>query len=139
MMAGGRKQNRHRGLATVEAAIVFPLLLILTLGVIEYGWMFLKAQQITNAARQAARIAIRPDSSNTDVLNQIDTLMTSAEMEGSGYAVTFTPADISALAVGDNLEIQVSVPWANIGLMNIPLLPAPASIQASVSMAKEGP
>ncbi|MHC4387076.1 MAG: TadE family protein [Planctomycetota bacterium] len=138
-MVGGRKQNRYRGLATVEAAIVFPLLLILTLGAIEYGWMFLKAQQITNAARQAARIAIRPDSSNTDVLNQIDTLMTSAEMEGSGYAVTFTPADISTLAVGDHLEIQVSVPWANIGLMNIPLLPAPASIGASVAMAKEGP
>ena len=44
----------------VEAAIVFPILLMLTLGAIEYGWLFLNAQQVTNAARQGARIAILP-------------------------------------------------------------------------------
>ena len=84
-----QKKIRYRGTATIEAAIMLPLLLLLTLGVIEYGWMFLKAQQTTNAARHAARIAIRPDSSNTDVINVIDQIMTSAEMGSSGYSVTY--------------------------------------------------
>ena len=33
-----------------EAALVLPILLLVTFGAIRYGWFFLKAQQITNAA-----------------------------------------------------------------------------------------
>ena len=40
-----------RGATLVEMAVVFPLLLMVTLGAIKYGWLFLKAQQMTNAAR----------------------------------------------------------------------------------------
>ena len=33
------KKSRYHGTAVVEAAIVFPLLVMLTFGVIEYGWI----------------------------------------------------------------------------------------------------
>lgn len=138
-MINKRKNSRCRGIAAVEAAIVFPLLLILTLGVIEYGWMFLKAQQVTNAARHAARIGIRPDSTNESVLEQILVVMTLAELESSGYSVTFVPVDLTSIAVGDPLEVKITVPWANVGIMNTSFLPTPASIGAAVIMAKEGP
>ena len=138
-MIGRRKKVRCRGLAAVEAAIVFPLLILLTLGVIEYGWMFLKAQQITNAARHAARVAVFPDSSNGSVLDEILAVMTLAEMESSGYSVTFTPPDVALIMVGDPLEVKIKVPWANIGMMNIALLPGPANIGAATTMSKEGP
>ena len=134
-----QRKTRYRGIAAVEAAIVFPLMLLLTLGVIEYGWMFLKAQQTTNAARNGARIAIRPGEDNASVTAEIDLLMTSAGMGTSGYSITFVPADITTPVLGETLEVQITVPWANIALMNIPLLPGPANISASVAMAKEGP
>ena len=134
-----QRKTRYRGIAAVEAAIVFPLLLLLTLGVIEYGWMFLKAEQTTNAARNGARIAIRYGSDNASVTAEIDLLMTSAGMGTSGYSITFVPADITTPVLGETLEVQITVPWANIALMNIPLLPGPANISASVAMAKEGP
>ena len=105
---------------------------------IEYGWMFLKAEQITNAARNGARIAIRPGENNTSVAADIDVLMVSAGMGASGYTITFTPSDITSPVLGETLEVQISVPWPNIALMNIPLLPGPANISASVAMAKEG-
>ncbi len=133
------RKTRYRGVAAVEAAIVFPLLLLLTLGAIEYGWMFLKAEQTTNAARNGARIAIRPGEDNTSVAAEIDLLMTSAGMATSGYSITFVPADITTPVLGETLEVQISVPWANIALMNIPLLPGPTNISASVAMTKEGP
>jgi Flp pilus assembly protein TadG len=134
-----KKENKYRGAAAVEAAIVFPLLLLLTLGVIEYGWLFLKVHQITNATRYGARIAIRPGSSTADVINDIDSLMATADLQTSGYSVVFIPADITSVAVGDPVEVKVTVPWANISLMNLSLLPAPANIGSSVTMAKEGP
>ena len=131
------KKSRYHGTAVVEAAIVFPLLIMLTFGVIEYGWMFLKAHQITNAARNGCRFAIRPDADNGKVNALVSDLMTSAGI--TGYQVTFNPGDVSLVDVGDTVNVSVSVPFENIAIMNIPLLPKPASIHASTTMAKEGP
>ena len=135
----GTKTKRYRGTAAIEAAIVFPLLLLITLGVIEYGWMFLKVHQITNAARYGARIAIRPGSTSTDVTSDIDSLMTTADMQSSGYSISFLPTDIGSIPVGESLEVKITVPWANLSLMNLSFLPTPATIGSTVTMAKEGP
>ena len=134
-----RKIIRYRGTSLVEAALVFPLLLILTLGAIEYGWLFLKAQQVTNAARQGARIAIRPDATNAQVLTVINNLMALAGMADTGYQVDFSPEDISAVGAGASVNIEVTVPCENIAIIDVPLLPTPTAIRAVMSMAKEGP
>ena len=63
--------------------------------------------------------------------------MASAEI--TGYQVTLTPGDVSLVNVGETINVNVTVPWANIGIINTSLLPTPANIQASVTMAKEGP
>ena len=143
-MVRTKKQTRYRGLAAVEVALVFPLLLLLTLGGIRYGWLFLKAQQITNAARHGARIAILPGVTvNDDVLPAIQSLMESAGINSGDYSVTISPADFPSAAVGDTVTIQVTVPCANIDIMQVPLFtnlePANWNLGASVTMAKEGP
>ena len=134
-----QKKFRCRGVITVEAAIVFPLIVVITLGAIEYGWLFLKAQQTTNAARQGARVAIRPGATAVDVDDAISTLMTSAGMGTAAYTVTTWPEDISLLGTGDALEVQVTVPCQDIAIVNMSLLPMPVNIGAAVTMAKEGP
>ncbi len=132
-----QKKIRYRGLALIEMALVFPLLVLLTFGVIEYGWLFLKAQEITNAARYGARIAIRPtDTAVGDALAAIDVLMARAGMADTGYGVTISPAVTEA---GEAFEVKVTVPSANIAIMNAPWWPLPENLGASVTMAKEGP
>jgi Flp pilus assembly protein TadG len=134
------KRNRYRGLALIEAALVFPLLLLLTFGVIEYGWMFLKAQEITNAARYGARLAVRPGITSGEVEAAIDVLMARAGMADTGYGVVISPEDFSSLEAGDALNVEVTVPSANIAIMkNAAWWPLPANLGASVTMAKEGP
>jgi len=129
----------NRGAAAVEAAIILPLLLLITFAVIEYGWLFLKSQQITNAARNGARVAIRyvPGEICADTTArakaQIDDLMAKARI--SGYSVNV----ICPPNVGDPLTVTVSVPSANVDIVNYSLLPRPTNIRASVTMAKEGP
>ncbi len=136
-MVRTKKQTRYRGLAVVEVALVLPLLLLLTFGAIKYGWLFLKAQQITNAARLGARLAILPNATTDDVLNAIKSLMESAGMDESGYAVTITPG--IDLELGEVLNVKITVPIANIDIMDMPLFPQGGSLGASVTMAKEGP
>jgi Flp pilus assembly protein TadG len=133
-----KKRIWRKGSATVEAAILFPVLLLLTFGIIEYGWLFLNANLITNTARHGARIAILPNSTNTLVTNSISNLMATANI--TGYQVTISPSDISSMNVGEVVKVEISVPWRKIAIINSPFLPKPTTnLRASVSMAKEGP
>lgn len=130
-----RTNTHYRGISTVEAALVFPVLLMLTLGIIHYGWLFLKAQQITHAARHGARIAILPDANDLDVEAAIDSLMADAGI--SGYETGIT--GISG-GRGAPVTVSLSVDVANVALFNnVPFLPDPNTLSASVTMAKEGP
>jgi uncharacterized membrane protein len=131
----------NRGAAAVEAAIILPLLLLITFAVIEYGWLFLKSQQITNAARHGARIAILNSAAQDYVESEIERLMAKAGMAQSkcGYWVTYPLGDVESVAVGQPLTVKVEVLSANVDIVNYSLLPRPTNIRASVTMSKEGP
>ena len=127
--------RRCKGLAVVEAAIVFPLLILLTVGIIEYGWLFLKAHQLANAARIGARVAIRADSTIGEVTTAVNTVMADARI--TGFSLSVSPG--VSVAPGSPIEVKMTVPSSNVALVNTPLLPMPATLGASVTMAKEGP
>ncbi|UCG59707.1 MAG: pilus assembly protein [Phycisphaerales bacterium] len=136
-MVKTRRENkrRYRGTAVVEAAIVFPLLLILTLGAIEYGWLFLKAQLVTNAARQGARIGILEDATEAEVLAIIDGLM----IAGGLPVYTPTLSDTTLPDGRAGILVQIQVPCSDILIVNAPsLFPTPEYLRATVTMAKEG-
>jgi Flp pilus assembly protein TadG len=131
------RRNSRRGLATVEAALIFPLLLTITFAAIEYGWMFLKQEQIVDTARQAARIGAAWDSNRADVTDEIATEMQSAGMEDSGY--TQRVPDPARTTRGRDYTVTISVPYHNIEITGVTLFPLPKTISATVSMQKEGP
>ena len=53
-----RSKRRNRGAALVEFAIILPLLLVILIGILEFGLLFYNKQIITNASREAARAGI---------------------------------------------------------------------------------
>lgn len=125
----------RRGLSTVEMAITLPILFLVTLAAIEYGWMFLKAQEIANAARQGARVGATPDATAGDVTDAVGAVMASADL--SGYSTAISPG--VGIDSGETLTVTVSVPYAEVSLLGTPFIPTPESLSASTSMAKEGP
>jgi len=120
----------------VETAIILPLLVTLTFGACEYGWLLLKAQQISNAARHGARMAAVADGTSESATVAVDSLMASAGLDGTGYTVTITPTDVAGMEAGEVLNVQVVVPTSTLVLTGMPL-PIPTNLQSSVSMAKE--
>lgn len=136
----GRK--KYRGVVLVEFALVLTLLLLLTLGAIKYGHLFLKAQLLTNAARAGAREASLANSDWNSVNAIITGHMNAAGMGGSGYSWTFTPANAFASPSppsGTAVTVQITVAAANVDVLNVPLFPAIGNIGSTVTMAKEGP
>jgi Flp pilus assembly protein TadG len=52
------KKSPERGAALVELAIVLPLLLLILMGIIEFGLLFYNQQVLTNSSREGARAGI---------------------------------------------------------------------------------
>jgi Flp pilus assembly protein TadG len=138
-MISKKQRRKRKGVVTVEAALVFSLLLLLTLGIIEYGWLFLKTEEATNAARRGVRLAVKPDVTSEEVLTAVDGFMASSNLGDSGYQVAVTPSDVSAAGVGDIVTVSITLPYSNVSITGAPLVPTPQNVEASVSMAKEGP
>lgn len=131
-----KRRTRERGIALVEMALILPILVLLTFGVIEYGWMFMKAHQVTSAAREGARAGARALSTNAEVAMAVTRVMSDSGITGYTYSVS--PA-ADGVETGARLTVTVSVPYTNVELLGISIFPTPASLTSATTMAKEGP
>lgn len=59
--AKSRYACRQRGAALIEFALVLPLLLAFTIGIIYYGYVFMLDAAVTHAAKQGAQVAVNLD------------------------------------------------------------------------------
>ena len=55
----------------VEFALVLPMLLLVVLGIAEFGFIFQRYEVVTNAAREGARMAVLPGYTTADVTTRV--------------------------------------------------------------------
>src|SRR4029450_3398373 len=68
-----RKRLRSEsGAELIEFALTLPLLLLLVLGIIEFGFMFQEYEVVTNAAREGARIGVLPAFTAGDATTRVN-------------------------------------------------------------------
>jgi Flp pilus assembly protein TadG len=83
------------GAQLVEFALVLPLLLLVVLGIAEFGFIFQRYEVLTNAAREGARIAVLPGYSDADVQARVAAYVTAGRVPTTGtnpnVAVTSVP------------------------------------------------
>ena len=130
--------RKRRGTALVEMAVLLPILLLVLFGMVEYGGLFWRAEQLEATARTAVRAGAVSGGTTAAVNSTISTIMTNNGLASSGYSVTLNPTDPSTLAVGASFTVTISVPYANVSLTSCALIPTPATLTRSCTMAKEG-
>jgi Flp pilus assembly protein TadG len=54
------RARRERGAALIETALTLPLLLLVSVSILEFGRAYQHWQILTNAAREGARVAVLP-------------------------------------------------------------------------------
>jgi len=59
------------GQSLLETALTLPLILLIAVGILEFGRAFQTWQVVTNAAREGARVAILPNSTTSDVQSRV--------------------------------------------------------------------
>lgn len=128
----GRTGWRRRAAAVVELAVVMPLLIMLLLGIMEYGRRFMVNQTLIQAAREGCRTAVLQGSTEADVRARINTYMTAAGLP------TYTVSIARATTADPTETVVVSVLRSNISLFGSFFGSTAGTMSSSCSMRKEG-
>lgn len=118
----------RRGVATVETALVLPVFLTVSLGIIEYGRAMMAANLITNAAREGARIGGIEGSTNSDVTTAVkDLLNKTLGVKTSDVTVniTVTPAagnpdpqnQCANAKIRDVINVETKISYSKVALI----------------------
>jgi len=106
-----KKNNLQGGMkaqALIELALLLPLILLLVLGVMDFGRMFFHKIVLTNAAREGANYLSRnPDDQEDSYIVTYEVIITEADSSG----VTLTKDEITineCCTVGNPVEVSVS-------------------------------
>ena len=70
-MTISKRLKSERGAELIEFALVLPLLLLVVMGIAEFGFIFMRYEVVTNAAREGARLAVLPGYANGDVQSRV--------------------------------------------------------------------
>jgi len=128
-----RAGDRRRGAAIVEFAVVLPLLLVLLFGIIDFGWVFMVRQTLTNAAREGCRVAVLKTATADDVLDRVREVMSS-----TGYAEG-TDWTVEASEIAAEVQwVRVSIGIDKVSLTGGFILQGGYDLMATSSMRKEG-
>lgn len=128
------KAARRSGVATVELAVVLPILLVLVFGTIEVCQRIFLRQSAVIVAYEGARLAARGISSNAEVTARCQQLLTSRRVRNA--TVTTVPANFMQSPTGTEIRITITVPWADNSPSKV-VVPNQGSMTVSAFMLRE--
>jgi Flp pilus assembly protein TadG len=114
-----RKLRRENGTAMLETAITLPILLLVAVGLFEFGRAFQTWQVLTNAAREGARLATTPNQTTDSVTSRVRSYMESGQLPlyGSASVNVNTAATITVNGASESAsEVTVDYPFTFIVL-----------------------
>lgn len=105
-----RKRKQRRGAAVVEFALIVPVMLVFTFGMIELTRISSVKESLTQASREGARVGVRPTADASDVTTRVN-----EELEIMGLteaSVTITPSVLEDATPGDYIRVQITIPFS---------------------------
>jgi hypothetical protein len=104
-----RKQN---GQSMVEFALVAPVLLMLVLGIIQFGIVLNNYMALTDAVRAGSRQAAVGRTAADPIGETVDRVRGAAgHLDQSELDVTVTPADPSTWQQGGDVTVEATYPY----------------------------
>jgi Flp pilus assembly protein TadG len=115
--------GNNKGQSLVEFALVVPLLLLLVIGIAEFGRAWMTKNILTGAAREAVRLLAvpPPDGGPTAAYNRAVAVLASAGITADNVSVVDTPGTFGPVTVTVNYTFPLAVAGFIPGLNNATL------------------
>lgn len=137
----------ERGTALLETALTLPIILLVSVGIFEFGRAYQMEQVLTNAAREGARVAVLPNSDVGAVQDRVRAYLNSGQIPNAGSAsIDVTAVDIpmgattvsgTKVTVNYPFSFVVLNPVANLVVKGSNLGDAPIIMSVSSEMRNE--
>lgn len=103
----GRASRGERGAALLETAVTLPIVLMICVGIFEFGRAYQTWQVLTNAAREGARVAVL-QGTDLEVETAVRTYLATEKLGNAGTA----PIAINRkVALGSNTGTEVTIQY----------------------------
>ena len=120
-----QRWRNQRGAALVEAAMVIPILLLISAGIFEFGRAYQTWQVLTNAAREGARVAVLPNGAPGTAATRVRQYMQDGQLpdfatatvsvdRGVAITVNGAPQTASRIVIGYPFDFIVLQPLARL-------------------------
>ncbi len=76
-------RKEEAGAVLIEFALTLPLLLLLVVGIFDFGFAFQQYEVVTNAAREGARMAVLPGYTTGDVEARVNAYLQAGGITGA--------------------------------------------------------
>ena len=120
--------NRFRsqkGAALLETAIVLPIILVVCVGIFEFGRAYQTWQVLTNAAREGARAAIIVGTTDTDVTTRVRNYMQGGALPNYNTANVTITRGVALTGSDTGTKVQIDYPFQFIVLQPVVRLIVP--------------
>lgn len=121
---GGR---RERGAALLEAAITIPIILLICVGIFEFGRAYQTWQVLTNAAREGARMAILQGSTDSDVTQRVRDYMQGGQLPNYSTATVTITRNVALTGSDTASKVEIDYPFEFMVLNPVVRLVSPSS------------
>ena len=120
-------RRRERGAALLEAAITVPIILLISVGIFEFGRAYQTWQVLTNAAREGARLAVINGSTDADVTTRVRNYMTAGQLPNAATATVTINRTVALSGPDTGSQITINYPFQFMVLNPVVRLVTPSS------------
>jgi Flp pilus assembly protein TadG len=121
------RRRGERGAALLEAAITVPIILLIAVGIFEFGRAYQTWQVLTNAAREGARLAVINGSTDADVVTRVRNYMSAGQLENAATATVTVDRGVALTGADTASQITINYPFQFMVLNPVVRLVTPSS------------
>ena len=139
-----KRFRSQKGAALIEAAITIPIILLICVGIFEFGRAYQTWQVLTNAAREGARVAILNGTTDADVTSRVRDYMQGGALPNYASATVTIDRSVPLTGADTASSVQINYPFQFIVLQPVVRLVvrnattgAPITMRSSALMRNE--
>jgi len=121
-----KRMRSEKGAALIEAAITVPVILLICVGIFEFGRAYQTMQVLTNAAREGARMAVITASTDAAVTARVRSYMQAGSLPNHATAAVTVVRNVSMTGADTGSSIVIDYPFQFMVLNPVVRLIAPS-------------
>ena len=121
-----KRMRSEKGAALIEAAITVPIILLICVGIFEFGRAYQTMQVLTNAAREGARMAVITTSTDEAITARVRAYMEAGSLSNHATAAVTIQRSVAMTGADTGSSIVIDYPFQFMVLNPVVRLIAPA-------------